>query len=231
MRGVVLRRDHALSYSAYISITLVNIVINVAVATLIALIWLFDSAAVSSSLGAAILAGVLLGSALVLLLPSLPLPKGQGLAVQQLRSLAQGIVMIRGDGRAIFVLAGIAAGKVAVNALRMSVCFQALGQVLGIAEAGLLGAVQTLSVVVNITPGNLGLREMMVSLVSTGLGTAYWVGLAATSIDRVVSLAYTMASGLPGLHMLRQRRIAAVRLAGSVDSAGAKARTTKSGVK
>jgi uncharacterized membrane protein YbhN (UPF0104 family) len=193
--------------------------------------WLFDSAAVSSSLGAAILAGVLLGSALVLLLPSLPLPKGQGLAVQQLRSLAQGIVMIRGDGRAIFVLAGIAAGKVAVNALRMSVCFQALGQVLGIAEAGLLGAVQTLSVVVNITPGNLGLREMMVSLVSTGLGTAYWVGLAATSIDRVVSLAYTMASGLPGLHMLRQRRIAAVRLAGSVDSAGAKARTTKSGVK
>jgi uncharacterized membrane protein YbhN (UPF0104 family) len=213
MRALVLRRDHDLSYSAYISLTLVNIVVNVAVSALVALAWLFGSAAVSNTVAAALLTAVLCGSALVFFLPSLPLPRHPGFSFRQLRNLAQGIAMIRGDGRAVLILAAIAASKIVLNAIRMTICFGALGQRLGLEEAGLLAAVQTLTVVLSITPGNLGLREMLVSLVATGFGAAHWVGLAAASIDRLVNMAYTVASGLPGLHMLRLRRSSAQRVA------------------
>lgn len=205
MRAVVLRRDHALSYASFASLTLVNVVINVAVSASVALFWLFDVPSVPAAVTVVLLGGILIVAALLFSIASLPVPRGQGLVARQVRNLAQAIVSIRGDGRAILVLAGIATGKILVNALRLAICFRALGHALGVPEAGLLAAVQTLSTVVNITPGNLGLREMLVSLVAAGFGTAYWVGLAAASIDRVVSLAYAVASGLPGLHVLRRR--------------------------
>jgi uncharacterized membrane protein YbhN (UPF0104 family) len=71
--------------------------------------------------------------------------------------------------------------------------------------AALLSSTTIVFSLVNVTPGNLGLREVAMAAVSTLLGTSYEVGIAAAAIDRAVLLVYTVVSGLPGLYSLRRR--------------------------
>jgi uncharacterized membrane protein YbhN (UPF0104 family) len=208
MRAVVLRRDHSLPYSSYISLTLVNMVINVAMASLIGLAGALSGAMGDrhATLSAVILfSSVLVGCAFTIWMPGLPLPKGEGFIARQIRNLAAGIVMIRGNGSAIAVLALLAMTKLVILSFRLTICFAALGQVLSAFDASLLASVTNLTAIVNITPGNLGLREMALSLVSAELGSSHSHGLAAASIDRVVSLIYIVAAGVPGIYTLRRR--------------------------
>jgi uncharacterized membrane protein YbhN (UPF0104 family) len=60
---------------------------------------------------------------------------------------------------------------------------------------------------VNVTPGNLGLRELVLSLVAAELGSTHTLGMAAASIERVVLLAYIVALGIPGLLSVRRRAL------------------------
>jgi hypothetical protein len=56
-----------------------------------------------------------------------------------------------------------------------------------------------------VTPGNLGLREVVLSFASAQLGSTQMLGMAAASMDRVVLLAYVIATGVPGLLAIRSR--------------------------
>jgi uncharacterized membrane protein YbhN (UPF0104 family) len=208
MRAVVLRRDHALPYSSYVSLTLVNSVVNVGVAALVALVGLhFGSADAKVSQVAMRVAfgGLLLVSLAALFLPNMPLPRGKNFVSRQLRNLAAGVELIRGRGGAVLVLALLALTKIMTVALRLGVCFFLLSKPISALGSMLLAAVQNLTATVNLTPGNLGLREFLVSVASTEVGTSQTIGLAAASIDRVVSVIYALATGLPGIYSLRRR--------------------------
>lgn len=208
MRAVVLQRDHNLPYSSYVSLTLVNMVINVACAASIGLAGVLSGAMGDghATVSAAVLfSSVLFACAFTIWMPGLPLPKGESFVARQLRNLAGGIVMIRGNGSAIAVLVLLAMTKLVILCFRLTICFGALGQALSAFDASLLASVTNLTAIINVTPGNLGLREMAVSLVSTELGSSHSHGLAAASIDRVVSLLYIVAAGVPGIYTLRRR--------------------------
>jgi uncharacterized membrane protein YbhN (UPF0104 family) len=150
---------------------------------------------------------------LSLYLPALPLPRGDNFVLRQLRQLARGVAMIRGNGTAVAVMALIAFTKVLALSLRLAICFDLLAHPLSAVGIVLVAVVQNLMAIVNVTPGNLGLREIVVSIMSAELGATQTVGLAAASIDRVFSLSYAILVGLPGLHSLRrrQRRTGALR--------------------
>jgi uncharacterized protein (TIRG00374 family) len=125
--------------------------------------------------------------------------------MQKLRLFAEGMALIRGSLRGVAILVALALSKIVIAAFRMWICFTALNADVSPLAAALLASTTIVFTLFNVTPGNLGLRELALAGISAHLGNSYAVGMAAGSIDRVVLLAYTIVTGLPGLYSLRRR--------------------------
>ena len=207
MRAVVLRRDHALPYSSYVSLTMVNAVVNIGVGALLGAIGLSlgERSSHVSSLVIGGLVALLAASILSLYLPALPVPGGSNVVARQVRNLARGVTLLRGNGAAVAFMALLAFSKIVFIALRLAICFNLLQRPLSAVGTLLVAVVQNLMAIVNVTPGNLGLREIVVSVMSAEFGTSQSIGLAAASIDRVVSLLYAVTVGLPGIRSVSSR--------------------------
>ncbi len=208
MRAAVLKRDHSLPYASYLALVMVNALINLAVAALLGLASVALTRPFQPAVGWPLLAAFagLLALALgAVFLPLTKLPFGESFVGRRLRLLAKGIELIRGNGSGVALLSTLALTKVVGAAVRMWICFSLLGADVSPLTAGLLASATIVFSLVNLTPGNLGLREVAMAAISTALGSSYGVGMAAASIDRVVLLAYTIATGVPGLLSLRRR--------------------------
>jgi uncharacterized protein (TIRG00374 family) len=208
MRAAVLKRDHALPYASFLSLSMVNAVVNLAVAAALGLL----SVALATPfrperdlpLSGAFLA-MLFGAALLMWLPTRAIPKGDSFIAKRLRAFASGVALVRGNRFGFVPLLALAISKVVIAAFRMAVCFAAMGAHVSPLAAALLASMTIVFTLFNVTPGNLGLRELALALVATQLGASYAVGMAAASVDRVVLLMYTVLTGLPGVYALRRR--------------------------
>jgi uncharacterized membrane protein YbhN (UPF0104 family) len=207
MRAALLKQDHALPYTSYLSLTMVSALVNVAVGALVGLV-----AASAGFLGPRPSGWVFLGfgvlTAVPLAMVSLPkalAPSGRSFVARRIRTLLEGVVLIRDKGLGLLLIAVLAGTRLAGAGARLWICFGALGATLSLSEAALLGWGSVLFTLVNVTPGNLGLRELVLSLVAVELGSTHSLGMAATSMDRVVLLAYIVVVGVPGLYSLRRR--------------------------
>jgi uncharacterized membrane protein YbhN (UPF0104 family) len=207
MRATVLKRDHALPYASYLALVMVNALVNVAMAAVMGLACVAFAGSSSSARVplAAIFFAILAGAVALAFVPTEWVPARSGFVWNRLRVLGSGIRLVRGNAANLGLLAVLAFTKVAVAAVRMWICFGALSERLSPFAAALLSSTSIVFSLVNVTPGNLGLREVAMAAVSTLIGTSYEVGMAAASIDRAVLLVYTVVSGLPGLYALRRR--------------------------
>jgi len=207
MRAAVLKRDHSLPYAKYLALVTVNALINLAVAAVLGVVSVVTADGVDSAslplLSFYSLA--LLGAFALVFLPRTWIPDRPGFVYGRLRSLADGMAALRTGGRGLVVPIALAFSKVCMAGVRMWICFGVLGTNITVLEAGMLASTTVLFTLVNVTPGNLGLRELALAALSTQLGNDYARGIAAASIDRVVLLAYTLVAGLPGLYALRGR--------------------------
>jgi uncharacterized membrane protein YbhN (UPF0104 family) len=207
MRATVLKRDHALPYASYLALVMVNALVNVAMAAVMGLLAVtFSAAEPSARLPLAVVfLAILIGAVSLAFVPTRFIPERSGFVWNRLRVLGTGVRLVRGDAGNLALLGLLAFTKVVVSAVRVWICFGALKTHLSPLAAALLSSTTIVFSLVNVTPGNLGLREVAMAAVSTLLGTSYEVGIAAAAIDRAVLLAYTVASGLPGLYSLRRR--------------------------
>lgn len=207
MRATVLKRDHSLPYASYLALVMVNALINVAMAAIVGLVCVTfagtrDGSELPLLVGFALLLAATVAAAFV---PTRFIPRASGFVWNRLRVLGQGIALVRGKAKNLAVLGALAFTKMVVAAVRMWICFGALNEHVSPLEAALLSSTTIVFSLINVTPGNLGLREMAMAAVSRLLGSGYGIGMAAASIDRAVLLAYTVVSGLPGLYALRRR--------------------------
>jgi uncharacterized protein (TIRG00374 family) len=133
------------------------------------------------------------------------LPTGQAYVWRRGRAFLEGVVELRGKGGRLLWLGVLAACRIAVAGLRVWICFAAVGTEISPLAASVLASTAILFTLFNVTPGNLGLRELAMGGVTAALGSSYAFGIAAASIDRVVLLGYTVVSGLPGIWSLQRR--------------------------
>jgi hypothetical protein len=106
---------------------------------------------------------------------------------------------------------GLVGIQFAILAGRLAVAFDVMQQWPTPWSYFLLSPIATILSFVNITPGNLGLREWMIGVLTSGLGIDYAIGIFAASVDRVVSVVLTFVLGgaasiLVGVRLGRARR-------------------------
>jgi uncharacterized membrane protein YbhN (UPF0104 family) len=206
VRAVSLRRTRELAYTSYVAALSVSALVNAQVAGVLGLVAsLLVMGFFALPLGGVFLALALL-STLGLMLPSRLKPQGTSRLSEMREQLRAGMALMA-TRHGLWLLAGISAAKFVLNAVRIELGFRALGQTVSWPNAALLGAASVVASVINLAPGNLGIREFVLGAAAGAAGGSPVLAMAAASLDRAVMLAYTVVAGVPGLIHWRHRKL------------------------
>lgn len=192
IRAVYLKRHHKLGYSNYVSIVLCSYIFTFIVSSIFGLLALFMLQA-SNSPGVQLLAFIFL----VLLLSSLSLlffriKKGQhktriGRKVGAIFfQIHEGWLLLLSHRKVMIQLFGLTIVNTLLTLLTTYILTQAIGAHIGFAAILLYSVLGSLSVFINITPGNLGVKEAIYIILSSVIGLSTAEILSIAVIDRAV---------------------------------------------
>jgi uncharacterized protein (TIRG00374 family) len=162
--------------------------------------------AATASTAAIALGTVALAMSVAFVLPVQRIPLGRGWLSQRIRDASGGWQQIKTDLRALLVLIGTSAASPVLLGLRFWVCFSVLSLQVPLAESLLLGAAVLVAAPISITPGGIGVREIIATALGAAAGLGFPSVLAAVTLDRVVSLLFTVVAGGTSLAWLRRRK-------------------------
>lgn len=89
-----------------------------------------------------------------------------------------------------------------IFALRLYICFSAVGQELTYYDALLIGVVANFSFLFSFTPGGIGIKEGMLGVLSYIMFGSHEIGVAASLLDRTLNLLFTIITGSLSLKYL-----------------------------
>jgi hypothetical protein len=122
------------------------------------------------------------------------LPSG-GRGGQIARQLIEAIDLVRRNRRMTVWYLGLIVLQFGILTARLSVAFDVIQHRPAWWVYFFLSPVATILSFINITPGNLGLREWLIGVLSAGVGADYAAGIFAAAVDRVVMVAMTLSAG------------------------------------
>jgi uncharacterized membrane protein YbhN (UPF0104 family) len=207
LRGRIMKA-RSLTYARYLAIMSCLVLLNIAAAGVVGLLALSASQTIpdtTRSVAAIALGAMVLAMLIVFLLPVHRIPLGHGWISQRTRDAASGWQQMRADKRAMLVLSGTSAATSLLLGLRFWICFSVLSLQVPLAESVLLGAAVLVAVPISITPGSIGVRELAASLLGAAAGLGFPSVLAAVTLDRLVSLLFSVVAGGISLVWLRRR--------------------------
>lgn len=109
--------------------------------------------------------------------------------------MTEAIELVRRNRRMTVYYLGLVTLQLALLSARLAVAFDAIQRHPPLWVYGLLSPVATILSFINVTPGNLGLREWVVGLLLAGTGADYADGIFAATVDRAVLVVMTFAAG------------------------------------
>jgi len=129
-----------------------------------------------------------------LLIP-LPEPKGEGTLRTALRNFLSGRRQISSEKKTIFVSAALLAVNFLITACRLGIIYHSMGKHIHPAGYLILGALGFVILFISITPGSLGIRELVLGIGAAVLGVPLEVGVLAAVVDRAISMSYIFVVG------------------------------------
>ncbi len=209
-RAAYLKARHDFPYALFLSMLAANYLIVVAAIG-------FAGVAVMLTLGgterfswllALFFAVLLLSIALVLMLP----PRFGGRdhrVLNALRSALDGLQVILRDGALLQKLVALTFLNIAAGALFYFAAFHSIGCAVPFRVALLIYLLTACTVLINLTPGNLGVQEAAASMAAGFLGAGAGEGLIAALIIRAVTALAAFALGPIFSYVLSRELIAA----------------------
>ena len=85
--------------------------------------------------------------------------------------------------------------------------FSAIGFEMTLLGGVLFGVIISILLVVNITPANLGVRELLVGIISSATGQSFEAGVLVSTIIRASAGIVHIVIGIPGLLIMKKSRI------------------------
>jgi len=97
--------------------------------------------------------------------------------------------------------------RLLIIALVTYVCFLSLGADLSLVGSIFVATATSLLMVINITPGGIGIREVVLGLISSTTGGEFELGVLASLIMRGCSMMVHLLFGIPSLLYLKKSKI------------------------
>jgi len=145
---------------------------------------------------AAVFLASLVASATLLLVP-LPAPRGPGRLSTIVRNLLTARVDLFRKRRTLAECTALLAFNFVLSAIRLGIIFQAMGVPPRPTTMLILGSLAYITMFVSLTPGALGLRELVLGAGAAALGVPPGADVLAGMIDRGIALAWSFAIGGP----------------------------------
>ena len=143
---------------------------------------------------AGIFALTVIASLLFLFIP-LPLPKGQRRIIKLLRNFLSGREQISKGKNTVLLVSVLLALNFLLVALRLGIIYHSMGKDIHFGGYLILGALGFVVLFIGLTPGSLGVRELVLSFGAVVLGVPFEVGLLAAMVDRAVTISYSFVAG------------------------------------
>ncbi len=206
VRANILKQHKSLPYASYIALMSAITLLTMMTASLLGLLSLGlalnaeSQAMATNSLSARyllvslFLVGILIPLAIIYS-PARLLKRHQGWWQNRLQTMLLGLNQLRGN--ALVTTGVFAAFKLLMIAGRFWICFKVISLECSFQVALLFSAVTSLLLVVNLTPGGLGVRELLTASLAELVGMDFSDGLLAASLDRVVGIIFLAITGIP----------------------------------
>ena len=137
---------------------------------------------------------VTIGSFAFLFFP-LPVPKWQGRAFNLLRNFLAGRSQIASNKKIVAISGLLLTFNFILTAVRLGIIYNSLGQHCHPAGFLVLGAIGYSVLFIGLTPGGLGIRELVLGAGAVVIGLPLEVGLLAAVIDRMITFSYAFIIG------------------------------------
>lgn len=206
-RAVYLKRRHALTYSSMLAFLASNYIVTFGAAGWMGLGLTLVTHRVGSAMNwmTLIFGAAGIGSLIPVFFPWFRLP-GTHRAVRSVNKILESFFKLRQDPRLLRRLMGLNVAGILLFGFSYWLAFRALGHPAGYGQALLIGIVAVFAVVINVTPGNLGVQETAVFLSSKLMGLDPGVGVLAALLIRAATLFWILVLG-PVFSILLTRRM------------------------
>lgn len=210
LKARILKKHRSLKYAHFVSVMGVTILITLLAGGILGLIATTVSGTVTRADGivpGAFFLCSIIAPLVILHIPASVIEHHRGWVWTALRDLLTGWEQIRKNGLGLLVVFAVAVMKLLTIALRLWICFNAVGIKMTLLGSVMFAVVSNLLMLVNITPGSLGVRELLIAGIAQFTGFSFESGLFAASLDRLFALAFAVCAGLPSLVVLRVKKM------------------------
>lgn len=202
-RAYYLNRKYNLSYSRYAALLGGSYSINFFVASLGTIFFILSAGLYSGffnqnilRLGAGLLFGTVVANVLLFKLCSRMTSFKLGKYGQVLGDVAEGVALFRKRPLLVAKIALVQFCVIVIMGGKLYWSFEAIGKTVGLLDILAVQCLVTFSMLVSITPGNLGIKEGVIGLLASQFGVPFADAVLAASVDRGVSMFTTFLFGL-----------------------------------
>jgi uncharacterized membrane protein YbhN (UPF0104 family) len=196
-RAHYLKRHFGLEYASYAVCFayMMFLMIGSACGLGLASLWLGIGFETYKSKILGLILGVLTASSLAMLVMPIKEPIGKSRFSIWLRAFLSGRIRIRKSRNNLVLSTIIMILNFFFGALRIGIIYKSLNVDLSFSEYLVLGSLGYVTLFASITPGALGIREVILSFGAIVLGIPIEVGVLVAMIDRVIAMVYIFSAG------------------------------------
>lgn len=123
-----------------------------------------------------------------------------------LEKLLKGFNFIKNKRHLVLRLLLIQFADIIITGLRLFLAYKALGIEIDILPVFMVGLFASTSAIFSITPANLGIRELFITVSSMLIGETVAVGIMASLLDRTIGAAISFVTGFAFIFVLMPRK-------------------------
>lgn len=192
-----LKRHYKLKYSYYGTFAVYLTLILSAVASLtgiIVMVFVYGTGDYQKQILTAVFLICLFASCFLLFVP-LPVPKGSSKLAIILRDFLVGRGALTRDTKVLLSVEVLLLFNFVLASVRLAVIYYSMGIYIHPAGFLVLGVLGYITMFINITPGALGIREVVLGAGAVVLGVPLEAGVTAAIIDRAITLSWAFVVG------------------------------------
>ena len=189
-RAAYLHRNYGLSIEKFAMLLAFNFLIGflcVAVVGLAGSIFIFCSSPELSWLVPSFFLSIILGISGLFFL-KIPQRSETNWLCRKMNEAIAGWEALRSDRNFVWRLVGYTFINIFINSVLFFLAYQSIGVDISFLRALVISLITVFSLIINITPGNFGVQEVIISMASSSLGQGTGEGLVVSLIIRATSL-------------------------------------------